>query len=280
MPSLDTLVQSTVAKLLLIGDSGTGKTGSLASLVKAGYDLFLLDYDNGWESLAAAIGRTCPERLGSVQVMTLRDKFKTTPNGPVIDGMPKAFAAGMKLLDKWEEFGPPSKWGPTRVLVLDSLTFFCDAAFAWAESMNPTAKDRRQIYGTAQGVVEQVLQLLTGYEFNTNVIVTAHVRYFDLPDGTKRGYPVSIGQALSPTIPRYFNSYAACVTQPGGKRTIQTASTTMIDLKNPKSFDMAKSLPIETGLATFFETLRGQPQEALPAPALAKPTLLTIKPKR
>jgi len=29
-----------------------------------------------------------------------------------------------------------------------------------------------------------------------------------------------------------------------------------VDLKNPASFTMAPTLPLETGLATFFETLR------------------------
>jgi len=122
--------------------------------------------------------------------------------------------------------------------------------------MNPTAKDQRQIYGAAQDAVEHVLAIITGASFNTNVIVTSHIRFIDLPDGTKRGYPTSVGQALSPTIPRYFNSVAQCVTRPGGARTIQTVSTALIDLKNPASFAMAKELPIETGLATFFETVK------------------------
>jgi GTPase SAR1 family protein len=260
MPSLDQLTASQVVKLLLIGDSGTGKTGSIASLVKDGYDVRLLDMDNGWESLAAAIRRECPDRLSSVQVECLRDRYKSTPIGPVLDGPPTAFVRAIGLLDKWGSFGSPRTWGSKCVVVVDSLTFFADAAYAWADALNPNAKDKRQIYGAAQEAVEHVLALLTGADFNTNVIVTAHVRYIDLPDGTKRGYPTAVGSALSPTIPRYFNSVAACATQIGGKRTIQTVSTALIDLKNPKGFDMAKSLPIETGLATFFETLRGKPE--------------------
>jgi len=257
MPSLDTLIASPLVKLLIIGDSGSGKTGAAASLVKAGYKLFLLDMDNGWESLAAAVKRTCPELIGNVQVESFRDKYKSSPGGPILDGPPKAFVQALKLLDKWGDFGSPSNWGPDHILMLDSFTFFSDAAFAWADAMNPSAKDKRQIYGAAQEAVEHVLALLTGPGFATNVIITAHIKYMDLPDGTKKGYPTSVGQALSPTIPRYFNSVAACQTLPGGKRTIQTVSTALIDLKNPNSFEMEKSLPIETGLATFFERLRG-----------------------
>lgn len=259
MPSLDKLEASKVVKLLLIGDSGCGKTGSIASLVKEGYIVRVLDFDNGWESLAAAIGRTCPSRLSSVDAELLRDRYKSGPLGPVIDGAPKAFTKGLGLLDKWTDGTSPKDWGPQSILVVDSLTFLSDAAYAWADALNPSAKDKRQIYGAAQEAIEHVLALLTGPSFNTNVIVTAHIRYIDLPDGTKRGYPTAVGQALSPTIPRYFNSVAACSTEPGGRRTIKTLSTALIDLKNPKSFDMKSSLPIEDGLATFFEVLRGKP---------------------
>ena len=46
MPSLDQHQSNDFVKLLLIGDSKAGKTGSLISLVKAGYKLRILDLDN------------------------------------------------------------------------------------------------------------------------------------------------------------------------------------------------------------------------------------------
>ncbi|HEX4500599.1 MAG TPA: AAA family ATPase [Scandinavium sp.] len=257
MPTLDKLTASPVVKLLMIGDSGTGKTGSLASLVKVGYDVRLLDMDAGWESLAAAVRRTCPERLSSVQVESFRDKYRPSAAGPILEGAPTAFTKAFGLLDKWGDLGNPREWGPNAVLAIDSLTFLSDGAFNWAWAMNPGAKDQRQIYGAAQDAIEHVLNYITNRDYNTNVIVTAHIRFIDLPDGTKRGYPTAVGQALSPTIPRYFNSVVQCVTRPGGARTIQTVSTALIDLKNPASFEMAKELPIETGLATFFQTVKG-----------------------
>jgi hypothetical protein len=260
MPSLDTLKKANTTKLLLIGDSGSGKTGSLASLALDGYKIRMLDFDNGWESLAAAINRTDPSKLSNVEVESFRDKMKSSQLGPIADGMPNAFINCLKLLDNWKtptaDFGKPSEFGADTILVLDSLTFFSDAAFAWAESLNSNAKDKRQIYGHAQEAIEKTLAMLTSPTFNTNVIITAHVKYLDMPDGTKRGYPTSVGQALSPTIPRYFNSVAFCQTQAGGKRTIQTSSTPLIDLKNPAPFKMLPSLPIETGLSDFFKTLR------------------------
>jgi hypothetical protein len=117
----------------------------------------------------------------------------------------------------------------------------------------------RAVYKDAQDAVESTLGLLTGESFRTNVIVICHIRYVDNPDGTRKGYPNSVGSALSTIIPRYFNSVALCQTGNGGKRTIQTAATSMIDLKNPKPFEMLPNYPIETGLADFFKVLKGQP---------------------
>jgi len=268
MPNLAELTESQVVKLLLIGNSKSGKTGSLASLVKAGYKLRIMDYDNGWESLAAAVQKTCPDLLSTVSIEPLRDRMKSSPIGPIMDGPPKAFAKGLSLLDKWTDGTKPGDWGPEYVLVIDSLTLFSDSAYNWADAMNPGAKDKRQIYGVAQKAVEHALSMLTNDDFKTNVVVICHIKYLDLPDGTKKGFPQAVGSALSPDIPIYFNSYAQCESA-GGKRTIRTDSSALIDLANPKSFEMGKSLPIETGLATFFEVLRGplaQGESTDPAP--------------
>ena len=264
MPSLSSHQSNKFTKMLLEGDSGSGKTGALTSLAKAGYHLDILDFDNGLETLKTFITRECPEALERVEFRTLRDKYKSSASGPIVDGTPKAFVEGLKMLDKWKygevDLGIPAAWGPDHILVLDSLTFLSDSAFEWATSLNPSAKDPRQWYGQAQDAIEKVLALLTSPSFETNVIVISHVKYVDNPDGTRKGYPTAVGSALYPVIPRYFNSVALCQTSPGGKRTIQTAATAMIDLKNPKPFEMEKSYPIETGLADFFAVLRDPPQ--------------------
>lgn len=265
MPLLSQHQSNDFTKMLLEGDSGSGKTGALTSLVKAGYLLRILDMDNGLETLKQFVLRECPEKAQGIEYVTLRDKYKSSSQGPIIDGVPKAFVEALKLLDKWKyadtDLGAPGGWGPDAVLVIDSLTFLSDAAFAWAQGLNPSAKDPRQWYGAAQDAIEKVLALLTSPGFETNVIVISHVRYVDNPDGSRKGYPTAVGSALSPVIPRYFNSVALCQTKGGGKRTIQTAATAMIDLKNPKPFEMEKELPIETGLADFFTTLRQTPKQ-------------------
>lgn len=256
MPSIEDHQSAQYTKLLLIGESGSGKTGSLASLVGAGYKLRILDMDNGLDTLAYICRRDHKDKLANVVFETIRDRYRSSAMGPVIDGMPTAFTRAIALLDKWGDLGVPATWGPDTILVLDSLTFFGDAAYNWAVAMNPKVREPRQYYFTAQGAVENVLALLTSEHFKCNVVVLSHIRYTDMPDGTKRGHPSAVGGALGPTIPAYFNSTAMCETQPGGKRTIRTVPTAMIDLKNPASFEMPASLPIETALSTFFATVR------------------------
>lgn len=258
MPVLEAPKAQNITKLLLIGDSGSGKTGSLASLVKAGFRVRILDLDNKVQNgiLPQAILAQCPDKIGAVDYEARRDKLKSSALGYIADGVPTAYTGALGLLDKWSDGSLPKDWGPDTILVLDSLTFFADAAFNWAKAMNPSAKDPRQWYGTAQDGVEHTLAVLTAASFNTNVIVISHVSWQNRPDGTMKGYPSSVGQALGPTIPAYFDNMALCQTTSGGKRTIQTAPTALVDLKNPASFKMAPTLPIETGLADFFKTLR------------------------
>lgn len=281
MPSLADHQSNEFTKLLIEGDSGSGKTGALTSLVKAGYKLRILDWDNGLEPLKQFVSRDCPENIGNVEFVSLRDTRKAGPEGPIVTS-PKAFITGIKLLDRWKyknadgtetDLGVPAEWGSDCILVIDSLTFMSDAAFDFREPLAPKSRDgkydMRAVYGDAQSAIENVLALLTSESFRTNVIVISHIKYVDNPDGTKKGYPTAIGSALSPIIPRYFNSVALCQTSTGGKRTIQTQATAMIDLKNPKPFAMANSYPIETGLADFFAVLREAPK--------TKPKIATLK---
>jgi hypothetical protein len=90
--------------------------------------------------------------------------------------------------------------------------------------------------------------------------VIAHIRYQDRSDGVTKGFPNSVGTALGPVIPAYFNNFALCESQVSGKevrRTIRVSSTPMIDLKNSAPFKFSgEPLPVETGLADFFKRVR------------------------
>lgn len=258
MPSLKDAPATKLVKALVLGESGSGKTGSLVSLVKAGYKLHILDFDNKVADgiLPILIKTQCPENLANVDFEPLRDKFKATAAGHVFDGVPQSYTRCLGLLDKWSDGSTPKDWGPDHFLVLDSLKFCAEAIYNWAKAMSPGVKDPRQWFYTAQQGVAHILDNLTAKWFNTNVLVMAHVEYQARMDGAMKGLPISIGKALGPDIPTYFDNMILCRTEGTNVRLIQTVATAMIDLKNPASAVMKPSLPIETGLAEFVKTLR------------------------
>lgn len=272
MPNLSDHSSNEFTKILSLGDAQAGKSGSLVSLVKAGYKLGILDLDNKLDVLKYYILRECPEMIDNVFYRTIRDKRKATAAGPVIEGTPKAFIDASKMIFEWKfkdvngemvDKGNPAEWGSDHIFVIDSLSRLCDAAYDWAEPLVPRGKggdfDVRAVYGNAQDAVETFLATITGETFRTNVIVTAHVSYIELPDGSTKGFPQGVGKALSPKIPQYFPS-AILYRNKGGKRTIQTNSSPLVDLANPAPFAMEESYPIETGLGQFFGVLRNPPK--------------------
>jgi len=250
-----------------MGDPGSGKTGSCVSLLGLDLNLRFLDMDNGLDSFKQFAFRDYPDKVGGVEYRTIRDQYKASALGPIVAGAPKAYLEASRMLLNWKyddiDLGPPSEWGPKSVLIIDSSTLLGDAAFDWADPLTPRGRssgetDKRATYGIAQGALYKTFKLVTDESFKTNVIVIAHVRYVDTETGRK-GYPTALGEALSPKIGILFNSIALCQTAPGGKRTIQTATTAMIDLKNPKPFEMEPKYPLETGLADFFKVLLETP---------------------
>jgi hypothetical protein len=260
MPSLLNHHSGQLVKLLYLGDSGAGKTGSLVSLVKAGYHLRIVDFDNGLDVLKAFALKECPANVGNVMYETFRDSYKAGPTGPVVAGVPKALVGALKILNKWTDESIPAEWGPSHILVIDSLTGLGKAAFEWAKGLNPGAKEPRQWYHQAQQAVDNVISLLTSEAFRSNVIIIAHVQLVEKGDGTLRGYANTIGKALGPLVPTYFNTMVLAQSKGTGqnvKRSIVTAPTSLLDLKNPAPFKVEKEYDLGTGLATLFETLKG-----------------------
>jgi hypothetical protein len=252
VPTLNDHQSTAYTKLIFIGDSGTGKTGSLTSLLTAGYSLRILDMDDGLSSLVGyAKAAGCD--LSKVEYVTLRDEYKATKVGPMIKGQPKAFVEALTQLTEWSEIDDPNCF-----LVMDTLTSFSKAAFEWAKGMNPLAKDPRQWYGTAQKGVEDTIALLSGPQMKMNVIVLSHINYKEVVEGTNKGYVAAVGTALGPHIPKYFDSMILAEASGSGtnvKRKVKTFPTGVIDLKTP-SPKMAADYPLSTGLSEIVAILK------------------------
>lgn len=282
MPTLTNFSKSQYVKMILLGHSGSGKTGALASLACAGYKLRILDYDKGLESLVSAIQTQCPDALDNVAFRQLSDKMISSGGKVIPKGVPKAASNGLSMLDKWkftsddgeeEDLGKPSEWGRDTFLVVDSLTHLCNSALRYVQVLNsnPGGKVTQPEWGAAQQLIEQMLTLLYSDDFKTNVIITAHIAYIQEGDskdekgndqGEIKGQPMSLGRSLPPKIPSYFNHMLLMTTRGGGahkKRLLSTVPSGVIDTKSPIiGGKLPKELPIETGLAQYVDVALGK----------------------
>src|SRR6056297_684202 len=119
MPSLSDTTEDRFVKMMLIGDSGAGKTGSLASLARAGYHLHVLDMDGGIDPLRHQLSGD-REALSRVSYVSYRDRYKTTSQGTEVVRPARAYLDATKTLDKWpDDESIPAKWGPKHVYVID-----------------------------------------------------------------------------------------------------------------------------------------------------------------
>lgn len=262
MPTLTDYSSDKPIKMLLIGDSGKGKTGALASLAAAGKKLRILDYDNGLSILSSALkGNT--SALANITYESCLDEFHMVGNKLLPKGMPTAFTHGLGLMTNWKtkdlDLGPVSKWGKDSILIIDSLSHLSNAAMRYVLALNKRSGEQPWMsdWGQAMTLIEQTLQLLYSDQIKCHVILTAHITHIggeENADGKMVGvkqYPNTLGQKLPPKIPQYFNTMLQCDTTPGSKRIIRTVPNSDLGLKS-EILGLPKELPLESGLADFF----------------------------
>lgn len=261
MAALSAHQSAGTTKLLFIGDSGTGKTGALASLARAGYNLRIIDCDNGLDILSNLLADE-PEALARVSYVTCTDKYKTVGGKPCVP-QPAAWNKACALLDNWktetENFGPIETWGEKDVLVIDSLTLLSNQALANVLAMNSHAHKPPEIqeWGIAMAAIEGLLGKLYSSEVSCNVIITSHITYIG-EDADRVGYASTLGNKLPPKVGRYFNAIMRAFVRGSGvtaKRLIATRSQGVVSLKTP-SLKIPAEYPLETGLASYFEAVR------------------------
>lgn len=272
MAKLEEHQSSKTTKLLLIGDSGAGKSGSLASLAAAGYNLRILDVDNGIDVLANYLrdktGPYGPEALDRVEFETITDPMKNV-NGKLIPRQATVWQRTMKLLDDWSpkngasaDLGPISKWTENDVLVIDSLTMLSNAALNFILAMNARIgqKPHQSDWYDGQLLLEGLLQMLYDDGIVCNVIITAHIVFLGEENGPQRGYPNSLGSKFPPKIGRYFNTILMAKTTGQGTalhRKILTNTAGLVELKNTAPLKVKPEYPLATGLADYFKDVRG-----------------------
>lgn len=259
-------------KLLLLGESGSGKTGALASLVPH-YKLTILDFDNGMDYLVREVKRSCPKHQKNLRYETFDEDYKLKAGNLVPEGSPKAYVKCLKVLDELKV----QDWDDSQVLVLDSLTFFCSAVMLHTRHVSGNLAANRTYpadYGNAMNAISNFLAFIQSSRTNCHFIVISHLSYLevvghDTPTPTTRGlkpaetseeskiwkaFPAALGKKLPPTVMTFFNSAILAKRSLSGKRILQTDGVKMIDLKSG-SPDTPKELPLETGMKDLFEIL-------------------------
>ena len=257
-------------KLLLIGDTGTGKTGSLASLADAGYNIRLVDLDNGADVLKNILrGPKSPYKnaanaLDRIEYETITDPMVQRGN-KLVPRTAQVWSRTVKLLVNWEtetaKFGPISTWTEQDVLVIDSLTMLSTAALNFVLSMNARLGQQPQQsdwYG-GQQLIEGLMQMLYDASVKCNVIVMSHIAFIENEHGATHGYPSTLGKALSPKLGRYFNTVLMARTAgqgQGAKRRIFTSTVGTVELKNTSPLTVKPEYDLSTGLAEYFRDVR------------------------
>lgn len=267
-------------KMLLLGDSGAGKTGSLCSLAQAGYNLRIVDLDNGLDVVTNLLtDNSLPygkDAASRVSFITLTEKTRMVANKPV-PVTANVWSRTMQILANWtdgeEKYGPVASWGPHDILVIDSLSLLGGAAMNHILSLNGRLGQHpwQSDWGLAQSLLESLLQMLFSTDIKCNVIVMCHITMLGdsitgadgktINDvGRKKGYPNSLGRSLPRRVAQYFNTSLLVTSSGSGanvKRVILTQPNGEVDLKNSHPIKSKPSYPQATGLAEYFLAVRG-----------------------
>lgn len=228
-------------KLLLLGNSGAGKTGLFGTLAKD-YRLFIADFDNGTQILLdpAVVEPSLHE---NIFVKKYYDKAllaggKIVPNAT-------GYSNFISDLGDWKEDGKSMggiySWSKKDIFIVDSLTFLGTSILNHILQLAGRAGQKPQLqdFGAAIDAQEAVIETLYNPAVSCNIIVTAHLQMqADEAQGNiLKAMPSAIGKKLPPKIARYFNNVVLIQKTGFGdkvKREIITTATHNTDLKVAK----------------------------------------------
>lgn len=250
--SYDELLEKGLAgpNVLVNGESGTGKTYSLGTLVdwcaKNNFQVFYFDIENSLETLIGYwrdAGKEIPSCLhwhqlktapvGLTQMMTAAKDTgdlsyelltkKIDPNRGQTNPFYKILGAMADFKDdkeKGKSYGPVDKFGIDKVFILDSFTELSNAAAKMVVGAKPTMSPPD--YGTAQNHLMNFIRLCTQGMSCTFVMTSHPARDKDEVTGAVRTTIKTVGTAIQPEIPPLFSDVIYAVRE-GSKFTWDTA---------------------------------------------------------
>lgn len=208
MPDPFDLTAGDGKKILLIGESGRGKTGALAALIAVGYKVFMIDTDKGSDILDGLLRDDhFPYRaymaqhnitpfyscipfdipMGLIEVK-IAGKTELTI-GPKSGS---AFNDVFRQLNDWrtpdgETFGNCSTWKSDCIIVVDTISTLGQMAKTYSQFLNNhpglLADEYGRDAGAARDLISRVITVLVSSTVKCNVIINAHVTRVDTSAG-------------------------------------------------------------------------------------------------
>lgn len=257
MPALSDHPSTSLVKILIAADSGTGKTGALASLIDAGYNIRVLDFDEGVSTIRGYV-KNKALLATNVAYIPLRDRLELMGDKM---GIKKAvgFQRAMEALEsKPQHWGvepplpPIRQWTEKDVLVVDTLTMMGRSCMYHVMAMNGALAKNPEIqhYGVAMENLEKFIGQITSEDIPCNVVVNTHMMTVE---GSTKIYPDALGSKLGPKVGRYFDNMIT-LSSSGGKKIFRTKQDGAFACKTAIPID--DTYPLETGLAQIFERLK------------------------
>ena len=254
----------TPQKILIHGDAGTGKTALIATLVLEGYNLILVDCENGFETL---ISHLPIEYHDKVDIIRVRDT-KETPIAietvtKLMSGKPQKICVkhgkvacvectSAKAEFETYEFG---KLDTKTVVAFDSLTQIVESAKAVAtRGLAPDAKLEHDHWGKMGMYLSIFLGAVQQAPFH--VVCTSHSQEIEAPDGSKKLFPVGGTKNASRQTARYFGHVV--YTEVKNKKFIAASSAQ----HHPKVVSKSRAdLAMETGKVSLGDLLIAKPKQ-------------------
>ena len=247
-------------KIILIGDSGTGKTYALRTLLDIGITPFIIFTEPGMEVLGDIlnkchwryIGTKTPSWKGLGSILKSINTLDFEGLTKLRDANRMQYTGLLDLVEQCnnfvdsngEAFGDVMKFGTDRCLVIDSFTGMGDLGRQLTVGNKPLMAlgEYQVVQNSLKFIYEKLVK-----ECYCPIVLTAHIaREKDELTGGTTLMVKTIGKALAPEVPIYWSDVIQ-TKRHGAKFTWDTAGTN-ITVK-------ARNLPIKSGMDPSFKPL-------------------------
>ena len=206
-------------KVILIGDSGTGKTHCIRTLLDAGLTPFIIFTEPGMETIGDVLDQCHyayipPAQIGWEGLLSIGKMVNTLDFSGItkmVDANKRKYDEFLKVIELCNKFvdqngkvwGDVMDFGTDKVLVIDSLSGLNDMASNLVVGGKPVKA--MQDWQVAQNMLKKLIdKLCTGC--HCSLVLMAHIaRETDEVTGGTRLYVSTLGKALAPDLPAYFS---------------------------------------------------------------------------